>query len=446
VDRHPRAVVVAANAAARDAGVFPGQPLAGALAIVPALRLVDHDPRQAAALLEEVAVWAGRFTPAVSIDPPDCVLLELESSLTLFGGLEALLGEVRGGLASLGLVHLDGTAPTPLAARWLARAGDESAANAHRALDARIRALPLAALADGAGIDDTVLSLLHAIGCRSLADVIALPRDALARRQGEPVGQAIDRALGRRPDPRPAHVPPQTYLARLPLLVPTDRSDTLLFLLRRLLAGLSGWLGARHAGVDRLQVILEHEGRHPDSVLEVLCGAPCRDEQRLLVLIREHLERLPITAEVDALRLQAAAPVPLPALPGDFFDDRNLVRENADLLRARLSARLGSEAVRQFRVRADHRPEQARGDAVAGSDASLPAGARPLWLLPQPEPLRTPDRLVLLDGPERIESGWWEAPEVRRDYYVARARNGCLLWIFRELQAPHGWYLHGYFA
>ncbi len=446
MDRHPRAVVVAANSAARDAGIFPGQPLAGALAVAPALRLVDHDPAQATALLEEVAGWAGRFTPTVSIDPPDCILLEIGSCLTLFGGLDALLALLRDGLAGLGLVHLDGTAPTPLAARWLTRAGHAPVVATPEALANRIPALPLAALGDGAGIENGVLSLLHAIGCRNVADVMALPRDALARRQGEAVGTAVDRALGRRPDPRPAHVPPQSYHARLPLLVPTNRSDTLLFLLRRLLAGLSGWLGARHAGVDRLQVILEHEGRHPDSVLEVLCGTPCRDEQRLLLLIREHLERLPITAEVDALRLQAAAPVPLPALPGDFFDDRNLVRENADLLRARLRARLGTEAVRQLQVRADHRPEQARSDAAAGGAGSLPSGARPLWLLPQPERLHAPGRLVLLDGPERIESGWWEATEVRRDYYVARARDGCLLWIFRELQAPHGWYLHGYFA
>ncbi len=446
VERHPRAVVVAANPAALAAGVVAGQPLAGALAIAPALRLAEHEPARAAALLDEVANWAGRFTPTVSIDPPDCVLLEVAASLRLFGGLQALLDAVRRGLDDLGLSHLSGWAPTPLAARWLTRAADAAPLTAAGRLGPALDALPLAALADGGGVDDEVLALLHAIGCRRLAEVAALPRDALARRHGQRVGEALDRAFGRRPDPRPCHVPPARYRARLPLLVPTERSDTLLFLLRRLLAGLAGWLGARHAGVDRLQLVLEHEGRRPDSVLEVLCGSPCRDEQRLLLLIREHLERLTIDAEVDALRLEAAAPVPLPALPGDFFDDRNLLRENGELLLARLRARLGPDAVRHLHARAEHRPEQAFAQGQqSGTPPELPAGARPLWLLPRPEPL-DPARLSLLDGPERIESGWWDEREVCRDYYLARGRDGSLLWVYRELQPPRGWYLHGYFG
>ena len=445
VDRHPRAVVVAASRSARAEGVLPGQALAGALAIAPALRLLDHDPAQGAALLEEVACWAGHFTPSVSIDPPDCVLLEVAPSLRLFGGMAALVDRVRHGLDGLGLEHRCGWAPTPLAARWLTRADSGRPVTDIRRLGPALDALPLAALADGSGVDDGVLALLHAIGCRRLADVTALPRDALARRQGATVGDALDRAFGRCPDPRPIHAPPTHYRARLPLPAPSDRRDTLLFLLRRLLAGLGGWLTARHAGVDRLRIVLEHEGRLPETALDVLPGTPCRDQQRLLLLIREHLERLPIGAEVAALRLEAADPVPLAIPPGDFFDDHHAVRENAELLLARLRARLGPAAVRRLRVHADHRPEHAGDRGEPGALPELPAGARPLWLLAQPERL-DPTRLELLDGPERIESGWWDEREVRRDYYLARDRRGSLLWVYRELQAPHSWYLHGYFG
>jgi protein ImuB len=59
--------------------------------------------------------------------------------------------------------------------------------------------------------------------------------------------------------------------------------------------------------------------------------------------------------------------------------------------------------------------------------------------------------LTLLTGPERIESGWWDfsSPARRsvfRDYFVARNTRGQTLWVFRELAAPCGWYLHGFFA
>jgi protein ImuB len=72
---------------------------------------------------------------------------------------------------------------------------------------------------------------------------------------------------------------------------------------------------------------------------------------------------------------------------------------------------------------------------------------RPLWLLEAPEPCDA-TRLELEDGPECIESGWWDGHDVARDYYVARNREGARLWIFRNRREtdPAGWFLHGWFA
>jgi protein ImuB len=54
--------------------------------------------------------------------------------------------------------------------------------------------------------------------------------------------------------------------------------------------------------------------------------------------------------------------------------------------------------------------------------------------------------LEIEEGPERIESGWWDGGDVQRDYYVARTPAGTRLWIFRERRAPAGWFLHGVFG
>ena len=53
--------------------------------------------------------------------------------------------------------------------------------------------------------------------------------------------------------------------------------------------------------------------------------------------------------------------------------------------------------------------------------------------------------LEILDGPERIESGWWDDADCRRDYYLARHSAGPRLWIFRDLVSG-AWYLHGLFG
>jgi protein ImuB len=68
---------------------------------------------------------------------------------------------------------------------------------------------------------------------------------------------------------------------------------------------------------------------------------------------------------------------------------------------------------------------------------------RPCSLLQPPRRIEAP--AVLLSGPERIESGWWDGGDVTRDYYVARAVDGARLWVFQDL-ARGEWYLQGLWA
>ena len=58
--------------------------------------------------------------------------------------------------------------------------------------------------------------------------------------------------------------------------------------------------------------------------------------------------------------------------------------------------------------------------------------------------------MSLLAGPERLETGWWDADGISRDYYEARNPRGRRLWVFRVRQRREAdagyWYLHGYFG
>jgi protein ImuB len=101
------------------------------------------------------------------------------------------------------------------------------------------------------------------------------------------------------------------------------------------------------------------------------------------------------------------------------------------------------------------RSRQAR---PAGGAARLaveaPLAPRPLWMLADPQrladragvPLHDGIPLDLASGPERIETGWWDGRDVRRDYYVAATRHGARLWVYRERPRDGGWWLHGVFG
>ena len=60
-------------------------------------------------------------------------------------------------------------------------------------------------------------------------------------------------------------------------------------------------------------------------------------------------------------------------------------------------------------------------------------------------PLRD-SRIDILHGPERLESGWWDGDDVRRDYYVVRTSLGQRAWAYTPAGQRDGWMLHGWFG
>ena len=63
-----------------------------------------------------------------------------------------------------------------------------------------------------------------------------------------------------------------------------------------------------------------------------------------------------------------------------------------------------------------------------------------MWLVEEKQ--LSEDEFTLLAGPERIESGWWDGDDAKRDYFVARLHSS-MVWIYRE---NGEWRLHGFFA
>ena len=458
--------VIAANDAAREAGIRRGQTISAALALAPDIVLRDRDPSGEAHAIAQLATWTLRFTPQVSIIAADALVLEIGGSLRLFGGLSPLVTRISNGVKAQGYQAQLGIAPSPTAALLLARA-----MNAHSIRDARelpciLAPLPLKLL----DIDADTLATLAAAGVTTFGQAAALPRDALARRCGQRFITTLDRALARSPDPRVPYVPPPCFSSRLELPVPVADIEALSFGVNRLVHELTAWLSARGLGAVRLSLTLTHEhylqrrGMLPTQVPFTL-GAPARMPAHLIGVLRERLARVALPAPVEAIVLESEETAPLAGrnlglLPEDEADAAQVP------LVDRLRARLGDDAVTLLAPHAEHRPEKSDRTRVARAtlqskmparkvhkdSESLPEAPRPLWLLAEPEPLQ--HRLehapwALKDGPERIESGWWDGNDLRRDYFVAETPDGAIVWIYRDHRygVDDGeWFLHGLFA
>jgi len=60
-----------------------------------------------------------------------------------------------------------------------------------------------------------------------------------------------------------------------------------------------------------------------------------------------------------------------------------------------------------------------------------------------PQPLTVTPQ-AWLNGPERLQGGWWDGDYVRRDYYIARLESGRRAWLFRNAEGQ--WFIHGWFG
>ena len=424
--------------------------LATACALAPRLNCRARDAGAETAALGGLAAWALQFTPAVSPQPPDGLLLEIEGSLGLFGGLGNLVAAARRGCTEMGYTVATACAPTAAAAWLLARAGSGQAVTRTRAIREAIAPLPVAAL----DCDAYTLETLSAIGVRRIGDLLALPRDGAARRFGRHLLDRLDRALGALPEARAFHVPPPRFEAALELAAPVENAEALLFAAKRLLAQLAGTLAARCGAVQHFDLVLVHEDAAPTSVA-IGFATPARDAERFVTVLRERLATLALAAPVHRIRVAAGDILALAGESGALFPDPAAGPGDWARLVERLRARLGPEAVHGLAAPAEHRPERAWQATAPGAKAERAARApRPLWLLERPRPLAERDSkprygdgsLALVAGPERIESGWWDGDDVKRDYFVAQTPDRATLWIYRERQQPGGWFLHGIFG
>lgn len=452
VSQHGRvACVLRCNGTARTRGVRNGMSVSAARTLVADLRVLPRRPGSERAALERLACWCGTFTPEVSLEPPDALVMDVAASLRLFNGPDTLLERVITGVRELGYSGTGCLAPTPKGALILAAQRRCQVIDDLDHLRSALSDLPLVAL----GLDGRQGEDLWRMGLRRVGDLLHLPRGGLSLRLGPEWVRMLESVLGERPEPRLRFEPPPCYVGRLELPVEVQEAAALVFACRRLLEELGGMLRARQCGVQQLVWRL----RHADMpATEIVVGAvrPESDPVRWLDLLRERLERERLPAPVRAISLAARDFQLLQPVMDDLFPE--LVRaadsfsETAFL--DRLRARLGDSAVRGLAPASDHRPERAwrwcgLGEDVGGTGRS----DRPLWLLPKPLALRTRGPRPWWDGPldlggerERIETGWWDGFEVARDYFVATTERGERLWVYRDIGGARGWFLHGVFG
>ena len=461
-------------------GLQRGMGLADARILAPDLHVFDKDEHADAALLERLADGCMRYTPNVSLDGIDALVLDLTGCTHLFGSEDALAADLGKRMAGLGLRARTTCAYAPEAALALVRfqrvpATDERAS---------VMRLPIAALRLGAECET---SLMRA-GLATIGDVARRPLSSIAARYGEDAVQAIRRITGEADSPLVFRKPETPFLFERRFAEPVARTDYVMERLGDLVAEAIAALSAQDRGGRRFETtFFRSDGLAQRLMIET--GSATRDAPAILRLFRERIDSLSDPLDpgfgYDMVRLKVPRHEPLMAsqLPLGGSEDASALQQ-VDELVDRLSTRIGRNRVRRFQPRDSHIPEQAQLLFPAIDDRQADGGwvmsppgnppMRPLHLFNPPQRIevlasvpdgppyrfrwrRTFHEVGRFEGPERIASEWWRAKDgdpahgaPTRDYYRIEDRRGRRFWIFR-----HGlydgtnhpdWYIHGLFA
>jgi protein ImuB len=487
--------VVLRNKAASEAEIGLGTTLATAHSIRHGVRHFVRDREIEQERLRLLAEACYRYGPSISPHEPDALLLEVGPSLRLFNGLYGLKRNLIQLLADSGHEARIGVASTPLAALAFARAGFAGALGGWPTADeldththAGLKEVPLR----HAELTDSVRERFANMGIVRLGVVLGLPKAELGRRFGTSLLHYLERLTGKRGDPRSFIAPRETFTSQLHLLEGISNKQALAFPMQRLAGELNNWLISHQLGANTLRWRFAPL-RGTSVSLDIEFAEPQQGRPALLEISRLKLDASTLPEEVMSIVLEAPrltswqgrsrSLFPLASLPFSQANG-NSAPPPGELI-DRFKARLGADVCHGIQISDDHRPERAwtriapgsppgskgsqtrlalaasaRGDS-SNTSARGDSGAkarRPLWLLKRPRPVPRRE-LTLLAGPERIETGWWDAPAPRsdrpgpkrrcRDYYIAHRitpkGTGMQCWVYADALRQR-WFIHGYFS
>ncbi len=342
-----KSLVLAANPAARTAGVERGMTAPQAVARCPALLIRAPNATMEAEARATVLTLAFMLSPAVEDTAPGVCTIDLRGATR-----EKYLPAARMvimALAESDLPATAGLARTPLLALYAARTADPVL----EVVDEGdfLAPLPLA-MADPS---PELASVLADWGLRTLGDLTALPRDEIVRRFGAEGLALWQRASGGDPRPLRPVTLPQNFSAAMDFESEIETLEPLLFILRRFLDRLTLELSAAQFVAAELELTLrlEDDTRYPRSFR---LPEPTADAGILFRVLHTHLDSLTATAAISAVELRLIPTRPLVRQQGIFESGLRDPHGFAETL-AQVVALVGPDRVGTPRLEDTHRPD-----------------------------------------------------------------------------------------
>jgi len=449
-------VVYDVNPAALKAGVRRGQRVVDARTLCPALITPEADPSGDMRALRRLAAWCRRWSPWVTLDGPDGLIVDATGCDHLFGGAGAMLAMIEQRFQTLGITIRTAMAPTKGAAWALARYGParqvvRAFASAQMGADIVPRPLssdplthsinPLPSPPPERGRGKTVKSspalgedlgggqmqtglvkslsglpvaalrisseaelLLRRVGLKTIGHLIEVPRAALAVRFNEGRLKALPKS---KDQPHPLTrldqalglveepISPMQHRPRPRVVQPLLEPIGHVEAVDHVLGELAKRLCQIMEASGHGTRAVKLEGYRVDggrAALHVAASRPTCTARHIRRLFQDRLEGMDAGFGFDAIALEAVRTEPMLQAQTDLSGAANLNGDAAQLI-DRLTGRLGDAAVLRPVLQESHMPERAVS-WVSALDYCPPKKPHGLPTLVRPHRLLEPPELI----------------------------------------------------
>ena len=462
--------IVLPNASALQCGVVPDMTLADACAVCPNLLTEPRDKLRESRLLLALHKWADRFSPRISVDTPDGLMLDVTGCAHLFGGEDQLAEAILEDCEAMTIKAQLAIANTRRAARSFAKIiSDQKFISDPDNERTEFKNLPISALE----LDTAIETELDKLGIVMVGDLARFKSSELARRFSVYLPKALDELFGYRHDPVVPSASPKVFAASMSLPEEISHTEGLMHILKRLTERVCTRLSNEGYAARGFALFLRCvDGQKREC--RIGFARANRDVTSILRQFAKPVETLQFDFGVEWLRLLALEPELFVSTQIKAGDAAQANSDSLDQTLTTLGNRLGFDRLYHPISRPGHQPEREFGfTSIVDTHPPEPAEEQ---TYPRPErifnpyPLHTEEaghppkqfrfkgkdyRLISAKGPERIAPYSWDDTHIPdaiflRDYWRIRAEDfhkaHRLFWLMCFPHHPEkGWYLCGEF-
>lgn len=423
------------NAAALSAGVTVGMGMAQAAALCQSVRVIDYCDETESHRLMALANRLYQVASDIVIFTPHGLALRLDPLIRYYEGLENIWQVLINELSAANVRYRFGVGWSIEAAKTLAMNNANQLFHCNKQIRKALAACPLSATE----LTDKQQHALKRVGIQSLQQLLDVPASELGRRFDNTLISYLC-ALRAETFPRVNYYsPPDTFFSLIEPSYEISHTEQLLPFVRNLTDEFLMYARLRNKCSQQLCFTFCFREAPP---LEMTVGSatPLFKLKQWESLASLKLEQIVLPAPVIKLTLRVNNLEDVDEQTTDFFNNR--VHEFAQKqLISRLQARLGESVIQYPYAGNDYRPDQLSSVAPKKIEINAPHPL-PCISLMSPAPLDESPHIEF--GPVRIQTGWWDGNNVKRDYFIGRTEDGRRLHLFRD--SAGAWFISGMYC